>query len=71
MYGARLKIAVNAPPEAGKANARLVEALAGWLGLRADQVEVRSGHGARDKVVAFSGVEEDELRKKLNRLLPG
>jgi hypothetical protein len=69
VYGSRLKVAVNAPPEAGKANARLVQALAGWLDLRADQVTVHTGHGGRDKVLAFSGIIEDELRGRLNRLL--
>jgi uncharacterized protein YggU (UPF0235/DUF167 family) len=68
-YGDRLKVAVNAPPEAGKANARLVQALAAWLDLRIDQVIVQTGHGGRDKVVAFSGIMEEELREKLNRLL--
>lgn len=71
VYGDRLKVAVNAPPEAGKANARLVRALAGWLDLRLDQVEVHAGHGGRDKAIAFSGIMEDELRSRLNRLLQG
>ena len=69
LYGDRLKVAVNAPPEAGKANARLEQALAGWLELRSDAVEVRTGHASRDKVVAFSGIGELELRDKLSRLL--
>jgi uncharacterized protein (TIGR00251 family) len=69
VYGDRLKVAVNAPPEAGKANSRLVQALAEWLDLRADQVTVQTGHTGRDKVVAFSGIMEQELRAKLNRLL--
>ena len=71
VYGDRLKVAVSAPPEGGKANARLVEALAGWLDMPVDDIRVESGHGGRDKVVAFSGIEEDELRDKLNRLLRG
>jgi uncharacterized protein len=69
LYGDRLKVAVSAPPEAGKANARLVQALAGWLTVRSDQVTVQSGHGGRDKVVAFSGMKEQELRDKLYTLL--
>jgi len=69
VYGDRLKVAVNAPPEAGKANARLVQALATWLGLRDEQVAVRVGHGGRDKVIAFSGIMEATLRSRLNRLL--
>lgn len=69
VYGDRLKVAVNAPPEGGKANARLLQALAAWLDLRVDDVTVRSGHGGRDKVVAFSGTTEDELRERLSGLL--
>jgi uncharacterized protein (TIGR00251 family) len=69
VYGDRLKVAVSAPPEAGKANARLVQALAEWLDLREDEVTVQSGHGGRDKVVAFSGTTENELRDKLSGLL--
>jgi uncharacterized protein len=71
VYGERLKVAVNAPPEGGKANARLIKALADWLELRVDDVCVESGHARRDKVVAFSGMMEDELRYKLNTLLCG
>jgi uncharacterized protein (TIGR00251 family) len=71
VYGDRLKVAVNAPPEGGKANARLIQALAGWMELRIDDVRVESGHAGRDKVVAFSGMMEDELRHKLNTLLRG
>jgi uncharacterized protein (TIGR00251 family) len=71
VYGDRLKVAVSAPPEGGKANARLIEALAGWLDMRMDDVRVESGHATRDKVVAFSGMKEQDLRDKLNRLLHG
>jgi uncharacterized protein len=71
VYGERLKVAVAAPPEGGKANARLVQALAGWLGLRTEDVRVESGHGGRDKVVAFSGMNEHELRQKLDSLFHG
>ena len=70
IYGDRLKVAVSAPPEGGKANARLTQALATWLRLRLDDVRVESGHGGRDKMVAFSGVDEEELRERLGRVLP-
>jgi uncharacterized protein len=71
VYGDRLKVAVNAPPEGGKANARLLQALAGWLDMPVDDVRLESGYTGRDKVVAFSGIMEDELREKLNRSLRG
>ncbi len=71
LYGDRLKVSVGAPPEANKANLQLVEALAGWLELRRDDISVESGHGSRDKVVAFRGIEEAELRSRLAALILG
>ncbi len=69
VYGDRLKVAVSAAPEGGKANARLVQALAGWLDIPVDDIRIQSGHSSRDKVVAFSRTDEVELRKKLNQAL--
>lgn len=69
VYGDRLKVAVNAPPENNRANEELVEALARWLGLHREDVRVDSGHGSRDKVVAFTGVDEAQLRSRLAGLL--
>lgn len=71
VYGDRLKVSVGAPPEDNRANQELVEALAGWLGLRRDDVRIESGHTSRDKVVSFSGIEEAQLRDKLAALLAG
>ncbi len=64
-------MSVNAPPEDNRANQQLVEALAGWLELRRDEVRIESGHTSRDKVVAFTGVGEAELRNRLAGLLQG
>ncbi|OFW61055.1 MAG: hypothetical protein A2133_04470 [Actinobacteria bacterium RBG_16_64_13] len=69
IYGDRLKISVSAPPEDNRANHVLVEALAGWLGMRREAISVESGHGSRDKVVAFVGIDEAELRSRLTGLL--
>ncbi len=71
LYGDRLKVAVGAPPERGRANELLVEALGEWLGVGAGNVRIQSGHSGRDKVVAFSGIEEAELRDRLDELLKG
>jgi uncharacterized protein (TIGR00251 family) len=69
VYGDRLKVSVSAPPEDDRANSELTDALAGWLSLRRDSVDVEAGRGSRDKVVAISGLEEAELRNKLAGLL--
>jgi uncharacterized protein len=69
VYGDRLKVAVGAPPEDNRANQELVEALAGWLGLRREQVRVEAGFASRDKIVSLSGLSEDELRARLTALL--
>jgi uncharacterized protein YggU (UPF0235/DUF167 family) len=53
---ARLKIAVNAPPEDGKANAAIIAALADWLGVKAGAISLAAGAGARDKKFVVVGV---------------
>ena len=69
MYGDKLKVSLSAPPEDNRANRQLEEALAGWLALPVRSVRVDAGHGSRDKVVAFAGIEEGELRNRLDALL--
>ncbi len=46
---ARLKVAVAAPPEDGRANAAIIEALAKWLGVRPGTVTLTAGHTSREK----------------------
>jgi uncharacterized protein len=53
---ARLKIAVTAPPEDGRANAAIVTALAGWLGVRKDAITLTAGASARDKRFSIAGI---------------
>jgi len=63
-------VSVSAPPEDNRANNALEEALAGWLGLRRDQIAVETGRSSRDKIVAIKGMAEMELRRRLAGLLP-
>lgn len=64
-----MKISVTAAPEENRANRQLVEALSGWLEMPHERVRIQTGHGSRDKVVAFTGLGEAELRSKLIALL--
>jgi len=65
-HGDRLKVAVAAPPEDNRANRELEGLLAYWAGVTKDAVKVIKGHASRDKVVAFTGVEEARLRRLLS-----
>jgi uncharacterized protein len=51
MADGTLKIAVAAPPEKGKANAALIEFLAGKFGVSKSAVVIISGAGARLKLI--------------------
>ncbi len=68
-YGARLKIALHAPPVDGKANDELLRFLCARLALRANQVRVLSGLASRDKTVAVGGADPPEALA--GRLLAG
>ena len=51
----RLKIAVNALPEDGAANAELIYFLSKTLKLPKNAIEIASGQGAREKLLRLSG----------------
>jgi uncharacterized protein (TIGR00251 family) len=67
--GGALKVAVTAPPEDGRANQALVEALRQALGLKRSQVELLSGPSSRDKRFLIRGLKKAELEGRLALLL--
>ena len=69
-HAGALKVAVNAPPVDGKANAALEEALAGWLGLKRSQVSLAKGASSRDKAFSALGIDADMARARLAPHLP-
>jgi uncharacterized protein (TIGR00251 family) len=66
-----LKVAVTAPPEDGRANQALAEALREALGLKRSQVELLGGQTSRDKRFLIRGVARAELEKRLAALVEG
>ena len=64
-----LKLAVSAPPEGGRANAAVLELLAATLGVRARQLQVVRGAGARSKVVAIEGLEGAQVAERIDAAL--
>ncbi len=60
-HDGRLKIAVTAAPEKGKANKAVCEFLASAMGISKSQVQVVSGHTARLKEVLIERVTPDAL----------
>jgi uncharacterized protein (TIGR00251 family) len=65
-----LKVAVTAPPEDGRANKALVEALREALGVKRSQVELLSGQTSRDKRFLIRGLSRADLEARLAGLLP-
>ena len=65
LFGTSLKIALNAPPVDGKANAALLRFLAGKLGVPKRQIELCSGASSRDKRVFVSGSTIEQVKKLL------
>jgi uncharacterized protein (TIGR00251 family) len=65
VHGDALKVAVQAPPEKGKANQRIAALLAEALGVATRDIELLSGAASRDKRFFIRGLGEDEARKRL------
>ena len=68
-HAGAIRVAVSAAPEKGKANADVTVVLAEALGCRPWQVEVISGETSREKKVLLTGIEADELRRRLESLI--
>lgn len=60
-----LKLAVTAPPEAGKANEAVVKLLAKKLNVSKSSVRILSGAASRQKVVHVDNLTADAVRKLL------
>lgn len=52
--GEFLKVYVNAPPQQGKANKRLIEILAEYYKVKKDKIKIRKGEHCREKIVEIS-----------------
>jgi uncharacterized protein (TIGR00251 family) len=66
LFGTALKIALNAPPVDGKANAALLRFLADRLGVPKKNIELCSGASSRDKRVFAAGVTVEQILDRLS-----
>ncbi len=62
-----LRVRISAPPVRGKANRELLAFLSQLLGISQGSLTITRGHTSRNKTVAVSGLNQEEL---LGRLLP-
>jgi uncharacterized protein (TIGR00251 family) len=65
LHGQAIRIRLTAPPVDGAANEALVSFLADRLGLPPTRVNLVRGHGGRDKVVEVTGLDPDEVTRRL------
>jgi uncharacterized protein len=70
-HGGRLKVAVTAIAEKGKANEALVEVVAAAFGLKRAQVTLVSGQTSNQKVFRLSRVDLGAIQTLLHRMLEG
>lgn len=62
-YAGALRVRVAAPPVEGAANEELARLLAREFGVPARDVEIRSGHASKTKVVAVRGATAEQLAR--------
>jgi uncharacterized protein (TIGR00251 family) len=68
--GDALKLAVTAPPVAGKANQAVIEFFADFFAIPRSSVSIASGETSRNKVVRVSGVSSQRVRDLLAAVQP-
>jgi len=65
-HGDAWKVRVAAPAEGGRANEAVVRLLADTLALPRAAVTLVSGHTGRDKIVELTGVEPEQIERRLS-----
>lgn len=65
MLGDRLKLAVSAPPQAGKANKAVCKLLSGVLGVPPRDVTVTAGHTQPTKTITIAGIDAEQAARRL------
>ena len=65
VHDGRLKIAVHAAPEKGKANQDVIRLLAKILGVSRSAIEIRTGATSPKKLAAVAGLTCEQLRIQL------
>jgi uncharacterized protein (TIGR00251 family) len=68
-HGDAVKVKVGAPPADGRANTAVLGLVAETLGIPVSQVELVGGASSRAKRVRVKGVEVDDLRRVLQRVV--
>lgn len=61
-----LRLSVAAPAERGKANEALLRLLSTALGLPRQRIRIVRGQTSRQKVIAIEGLDEAEVRARLD-----
>lgn len=67
--GGALHVRLRSAPEKGRANAELVEVLAGAFGVRKADVEITSGASSRKKRALVRGADAGEIEKIIEGIL--
>ena len=62
-----LKVKVLSAPEGGRANIELLRVVAEELKIPVRNVSIESGSGSTTKTLKILGLEEDEVRRRIDR----
>ena len=69
LHGDALKVAVQAPPENGKANKAIARLVATKLKVRASQVTLLRGSTSRNKTFLITGFSLEDIRTRLRNAI--
>jgi hypothetical protein len=70
-YAGRLKVAVSAAPEKGKANKAVIELVARVLGVPKKNLSIIAGETSPDKKLLIKGMELAEVLRRLEEITAG
>jgi len=64
-YASGWKVRVAAPATDGRANDAVIRLLSSTCDVPKAQVQIVSGHTSRDKIISLTGLDADEVQRRL------
>lgn len=67
VHAGHLKVAVNAPPDRGRANKAVIKVLAKWLKVKSANIYLIHGEKTKDKEVFLKNITEKDIHKLVGK----
>ncbi len=67
VHAGQLKVAVNAPPDRGRANKAVIKVLAKWMAIKSANIYLIHGEKTKDKEIFLKNITKKDIHKLVEK----